>query len=65
MKKTVVEAPQKGDWEVALVRDGGLLWDIDIMTNNQPEPIDKLLELADQLSAEERSREPAEAPPGK
>ena len=28
MKKTVVEAPQKGDWEVALVRDGGLLWDI-------------------------------------
>ena len=40
------------------------LWDIDIMTNNQPEPIDKLLELADQLSAEERSREPAKAPPG-
>ena len=35
------------------------------MTNNQPEPIDKLLELADQLSAEERSREPTEAPPGK
>ena len=28
MKKTVVEAPQKGDWEVALVRDGGLLKDI-------------------------------------
>ena len=28
MKKTVIEAPQKGDREVALVRDGGLLKDI-------------------------------------
>ena len=28
MKKTVVKEPQKVDREVALVRDGGLLWDI-------------------------------------